>query len=148
MFFPEEFLTSKIPGCGHFFWREVLYLKRWRVHAIPSQFEINNLIHVCQKLELVRALFKSPIHITSGLRPGLYNAECGGSKGSYHKIGSAIDFIVGGFDTFGGCNHARAIIKPHLEEWDIRMEDLSVANWIHIDLGKPGPSGRFFIPIK
>jgi hypothetical protein len=144
--FPRSFLFELIPGCQHFVWKEVLYLRRWDVHALPGEEQYHNLIEIAQKLELVRDLFKSPIHITSGLRPGLYNTEIGGAKDSAHKYGMALDFVVGQFRNFSSCNFVRDKIKPHLENFDIYMEDLCTADWLHIQTRPTKSGSRFFRP--
>ena len=130
----------------HFVWREVLFLPKFKLYCYPDLEQYNNLKLTVAKLELIRSLVKCPIKITSGLRPGIYNSYIGGAKQSTHKVGLAADFIVNGFDTYSACNHVRNVLIPYLDEFQIRLEDMSTANWIHIDLRGPGPAGRFFKP--
>lgn len=142
-----QFLKEKIPGCEHFYWKEVLWLPKWKVFAVPTPLQQRNLITVCKKAEEVRKILCVPLKVTSGLRPGVYNAYINGAVNSMHKIGGALDFQPAGFRSIGAMNEARNLIRPHLDFLDIRMENMSVADWIHIDIKKVSPGGfRFFKP--
>lgn len=142
-----NFLNHKVDGCEHFKWAEVLWLPKWEVFAFPTPEEQINLKTICQKAEKIRTILHTKIVVTSGFRPGVYNAYINGANMSHHKTGSALDFRPGGWESIGAMNEARNMIVPYLEEMDIRMEKLSVASWIHIDLGDPGPTGnRYFAP--
>jgi hypothetical protein len=65
----------------------------------PSADVVANLARLAKMLEKVRALLKSPIHITSGFRCPELNARIGGSKTSAHLDGRAADFICPVFGT-------------------------------------------------
>ena len=60
----------------------------------------------------------------------------------------ALDFQVAGYQDIKGCNFVETRINSgdHLERLKIRMEDAPNNNWIHIDLGIVGKTGRFFKP--
>lgn len=75
-------------------------------------------------------------------RPKEYNALIGGAPGSAHVEGLACDFHV----LRMGCDEIREIILPHLEEWQLRMEDLPGSGWIHLDIRDPGDGNRYFKP--
>lgn len=53
-----------------------------------------NLQILCSALEQVRALFDSPIIVSSGYRSAAVNARIGGSPVSQHVQGLAADFTV------------------------------------------------------
>ena len=83
-----------------------------------------------------------PMSVTSCLRPELYNAFVKGSERSYHMQGRAIDFEIRDVPA----DEIRELLKPKLDEFGLRMEDLPGSSWVHLDDGEPGPSGRFFKP--
>jgi uncharacterized protein YcbK (DUF882 family) len=133
-------LNDAIPACRNFKWGEALHLRDWKMHAHPTDEVIKNIIAVGLKLQLIRDMFGLPIQVTSWWRPPVYNEHIGGSSRSYHRIGAAVDFIVMGLD----CDDVRERLEPKLEEFGIRMEDKLYSDWVHIDIGKPGVTGRFF----
>jgi hypothetical protein len=63
---------------------------------------------------------------------------------SPHKTGHAIDFHVIGYEGKEKCAEMRQLLLPHLEEFGLRMEDLS-GGWIHLD-DMPVVNQRFFKP--
>jgi len=134
-------LQEKIPGCHNFKWKEVLFLPQWDVHVIPTEQQEANLVRICNRLQWVRNLIGSPMLITSGLRPNKYNEFIGAARLSQHRLGKAIDFRVRNQTAA----ETRSLILPHLEELDMRMEDLPNATWVHIDFAHPGVS-RYFKP--
>ena len=136
-------LIELIPGCSNFHWREFLWLPQWKIYVFPDDRQKLNIIEMAQSMEEVRYLMDDrPIKITSGLRPDLYNAKIGGTPYSAHKLGRACDFKVKGVRP----NSVRLVLKEHLEELGLRMENLPDSEWVHMDTKKPGPSGRFFTP--
>ena len=58
---------------------------------------LQNMIRVCQQLEILRAYIARPIFITSGFRCPELNAAVGGVNGSAHTRGLAADFVVKDF---------------------------------------------------
>ena len=54
---------------------------------------LKNLKFTAQQLQKVRNLLDKPIIITSGFRCEYLNTLVSGSTGSYHLIGSAVDFV-------------------------------------------------------
>lgn len=139
----KEELETEIKGCVHFSWKEALFLPRWQVYCIPSAEQYNNIIFLGGKMEEVRFIIGYNIHVTSWLRPKMYNAEVGGAPGSNHLTGMAIDFKC----TEKSADEVRSILLPHLNDLKMRMEDLPGSSWVHLDLG-PVPKGgkRFFKP--
>jgi hypothetical protein len=63
---------------------------------------------------------------------------------SPHKTGRAIDFHVIGYEGKEKCAEMRTLLLPYLEEFGLRMEDIS-GGWIHLD-DMPVVSHRFFKP--
>ena len=76
---------------------------------------------------------------------GNYNRAIGSrATKSAHIFGRAVDFHVSGHQGPEQCGRIRRRILPHLEAWDIRMEDID-GGWVHIDTNPVGHS-RFFKP--
>lgn len=126
----------------HFKYKEFLYLPKWRIYHVPLQEHVENLAELCLVLEQIRAIFKTPLKITSGIRPRVYNTEIGGSFNSLHMQGLAADFVP----TKVNLHTMKRNLVDFLDELDCRMEDNGNGRWIHIDLGTPGKTGRFFKP--
>ena len=114
-----------------------------------------NLINLCAKMEVVRNFLGNiPIITHVCYRPEAYNTLIGGAPNSYHCKGLAIDFNIENYIGNDGCDKVRELLKPQLENLDLRMEDISNKtnrNWIHLDLGKPGINSdgttrRYFKP--
>jgi len=125
----------------HFKLSELLWLPQWRIHCFPTKLQYENLVTFIHQVERMRRFLKRSFIVTSCLRPDIYNSKIGGSAGSRHMRGRAIDFTVKGMS----CKEARIAMKPKLDEYNLRMENIN-GNWIHLDNGKPGISGRFFKP--
>lgn len=131
----------------HFTVKEALWLPQWHRLANESDGltdEIKeNLITLCQKLDIMRNFFDKPINIHVMFRPPEYNKLIGGAKNSSHCLGKAVDFDIIGLD----CDTVRKMIMDanKLEEWKMRMEDLPGSPWIHLDI-TPIIAHRFFKP--
>ncbi len=67
------------------------------VKNTPTPAHLENLKHLADRMEAVRALFNRPIEITSGYRNPVVNKAVGGVPGSDHASGHAADFHVAGF---------------------------------------------------
>lgn len=129
----------------HFTVKEALWLPQWNrmADATDGLDEIvkQNLIQTFAKLDLIRLVFGKSITVHCAYRPDKYNTLVKGAKNSAHKYGQAVDFDVYSFD----CDEVREVLKPKLEELQLRMEDLPKSNWVHIDTRAPINS-RFFRP--
>lgn len=134
-------ISANIPGCSNFYWYELLYCPRWKVHVQITEKEYQNGISLGYALEDIRAFLGVPLTPSSGIRPRIYNRFIGGAKRSMHIFLLACDFHALGFTG----NQVRGLLVPKLKQFGIRMEDLPGSKWVHIDLGKPRPN-RFFKP--
>lgn len=123
-------LAMPIADCEHFTWHEALWLPKWEVHALPNRTIEQNIIETARRMTLIRQFFGRPIRVTSWYRPSLYNKAIGGAERSQHLLGRACDFLVYDMDT----DEARDKLYPFLADFNIRMENLPGASWIHIDL--------------
>lgn len=126
----------------HFKWREFLFCPQWDCHVFPeNEIQKQNIIKVCMVLENIRSILNSPLKVTSGLRPSVYNELIGGAPNSYHTKGMACDFVP----TKVSVHKARIALIEFLPDLGCRMEKHS-GGWIHIDTAKPGAGGRYFKP--
>lgn len=67
------------------------------IENTPTAEHLLNIQNLAAQMELVRALFKRRIEITSGYRNPQVNAAVGGVPNSAHALGHAADFHVEGF---------------------------------------------------
>lgn len=106
----------------------------------PSGSVVANLTRVAsEQLETVRAHFKAPVMVHSGYRCSGLNHAIGGSVGSQHLTGSAVDFHVSGVDlaavfdfiAYGGRNREAAFPfgQVILEGWGSMGP-----TWVHVSL--------------
>lgn len=109
----------------------------------------HNLVNTCAKMEGIRSfLGDKSINVHCMYRPPIYNKLIGGASHSAHLIGDGCDFNIIGLSDNAGCDSTRLSLLPKLEEFGIRMEDVSdkpQRNWVHIDLLPPIPH-RYFKP--
>jgi uncharacterized protein YcbK (DUF882 family) len=140
-----DWTTYKYPVSKYFTVGDCLFLPRWHLLA-NENYGLNdeikgNLIALCNKLDIVRDFFKTPMITHCTFRPVAYNKEIGGALNSAHTLGKAMDFHVKDMD----CDEARNKMIPMLEEWGLRLEDLPGAGWCHLDMN-PVINNRFFKP--
>ena len=65
----------------------------------PTHTEIERMRTLCLNvLEPLRTHFGAPITVTSGFRSDRVNRAVGGSSGSQHRLGEAVDFNVWGVE--------------------------------------------------
>jgi len=99
----------------------------------PSPEVISNLRLLCQALEHVRALFASPVIISSGYRSPTVNARVGGARNSQHISGLAADFTVIGIAN-------REVIR-RVSESVVAFDQLILEfdNWVHLSVSATAP---------
>jgi uncharacterized protein YcbK (DUF882 family) len=98
----------------------------------PSPEILNNLTHLAEALEKVRAIWGKPIQIISGYRSPKHNAQVGGVSGSYHQTGQGADITIEGISSkevykklsnwLGGVGlypfHVHVDIRPYKARWN------------------------------
>jgi uncharacterized protein YcbK (DUF882 family) len=131
----------------YFTFKEALWLPTWNRSATESDGLsdqiVRNLSILFGKMDKVRDLVGQPILVNCAYRPYVYNKLVGGAPASAHTQGQACDWRVNGVD----CDTLRSLLLPHLEEWNMRMEDLPGSNWVHLDYRQVAAGGnRFFKP--
>ncbi len=134
--------------------REALWLPSWEILHVPSEEEKKQILLVAEKMDLIREELSNPIIVHCWIRPKCanapgskwdrrnYNAFVGGSPGSAHIEGKAVDFHVARMT----CGEVRQILQSRLNDLKIRMENIE-GNWVHVDIRDPLPRrSRFFKP--
>ena len=91
--------------------------------AEPSE----RLVRLAQR---VRSHFDAPVIITSGVRCQTHNRNVGGVEGSWHRMGSAMDFTVRGVP-------GETVLKFVLEQPQIRYAYNIDGTCVHMDVGAP-----------
>lgn len=122
---------------------ECLFLPSWgrvanEADGLTDEI-LANLKILCRKMDKVRLLVEVPIVVHCAYRPPEYNKQVGGAPNSWHMKGMAMDFHASYWD----CDYVRSKLRPHLEELEMRMENLPGSSWIHMDIGT---GTRYFKP--
>lgn len=141
----------------HFTVHEATFLPSWRIYHTTSEDEKKEIVKLAEKMDIIRDRIGKSCIVHVWIRPKSvncpgherhgqdYNLFIGStSTRSGHIFGQAIDCHFSGYSGPQGCEEARKLILPWLEELDIRMEDID-GGWIHIDT-KPVGHKRFFKP--
>lgn len=153
------------PDCmisKYFTVRNAIYFPKWKRLAVESDSLTQDAKDALVKLftevmDPIRELIGKPIKVHVSFRSPDYNVLIGGAKMSIHMarkydngdLVAACDWSADlGKQTVGeNCDEIKKILKPHLADLNIRLEDNGDgATWIHVDNRKPGPGGRFFKP--
>lgn len=155
--------------------KDAIYLPRWGRLADDRDGLDDNakaaLIDVFQRMEKVTDILGVTVSVHCAFRSNEYNRLVGGAKASAHiargvqmppkvipdgtEIGNGIKHIaavdfdanIGEASAGANCDKVREILKPKLEELDMRMEQNPGSDWVHLDTKpvRPGDS-RIFTP--
>lgn len=146
---PINWSDSTAKVSEYFTVKECLWLPQWsrmasEADGLDSTIK-SNIARTCSRMDVVREALQAPITVHCFYRPEAYNKLVGGASNSSHLHGLACDFHVAKMS----CDAARALILKLnlLEHFEMRMEDLEGANWIHLDIRPVAPGGhRYFKP--
>ncbi|HDS1683211.1 TPA: peptidase M15 [Pseudomonas putida] len=99
----------------------------------PSLAVMSNLRLLCLALEQVRALFDSPIIVSSGYRSSAVNTRIGGASNSQHVRGLAADFTVVDIDS-------REVVR-RVSESAVAFDQLILEfdSWVHLSVSVAAP---------
>ncbi|RAS20555.1 MULTISPECIES: D-Ala-D-Ala carboxypeptidase family metallohydrolase [unclassified Pseudomonas] len=99
----------------------------------PSLAVMSNLRLLCLALEQVRALFDSPIIVSSGYRSSAVNTRIGGASNSQHVRGLAADFTVVDIDS-------REVVR-RVSESAVAFDQLILEfdSWVHLSVSVAVP---------
>lgn len=113
-------------------------------NTIPAGL-ISNARRVAEALEVIRAHFKAPIHVTSCYRSPAVNTAVGGSKTSAHSSASAADFEVQGVANIDVCRAVAELI-PDFDQ--VINEFPENDGWIHLGLTRGEPRRQKLTAVK
>lgn len=97
--------------------------------SLPEQGMHPDILDI---LDLARAKANSPIHITSGYRCPVHNANTSGAAtNSYHMRGMAADSWCEGYDIYA----YKAILKSAMEALGLEggLQEYPEAGFVHVD---------------
>ncbi len=102
----------------------------------PPPEVLGNLRRLARGLDRVRRLLGHPLEISSGYRSPALNAAVGGTAGSQHTQGLAVDFCCPGFGP--PLAVARAIARSDIDYDTVLLE---YGRWVHLSFA-PAPRRR------
>lgn len=111
-------------------------------------FPLNNILEANLRALLIalnkfRNIYGKPMVVSSGYRPGKYNANAGGLKNSNHKILLACDFKDADSSIDSYCIANLEV----LSECGLYLEHPKWTNrWCHLQIARPSSGKRIFIP--
>ena len=113
----------------------------------PNEYNSVVKANAEELLRRVEGLFNDlgivAVRVSSGWRPMAVNEAAGGSKGSCHLTGEAIDLV----DTTGQLKQSILNKVELLEKHDLYMEDPShTKSWAHLQTRKTKSGKHVFIP--
>lgn len=139
-----DWTKPKAQVTPHFSVDDCLTLHNWnRLATKDDGADFDKLQTLCQKLEEVRALLGCPMNVHCMFRSPKYNQEqhiLMPTGMDVHAMNLACDFDCGKNLTI---QQIKDKLQPNLDKLGIRME-FGTTTWVHVDLRKPGPSGRYF----
>ncbi len=94
-------------------------------------------------LNRLRDAYGKSMIVTSGWRPGHFNALAGGSKNSAHMSCEACDFSDQSGDLAKWCLHYQDVLADcglYMEHPD------NTKGWVHLQTRRPGSGNRVFRP--
>jgi hypothetical protein len=110
--------------------REEVLMGRDSEYPLDQQLE-KNLSNLLSALNKFRAEYGKPMYVSSGYRPGKYNAAAGGAEHSSHLVCEACDFHdpKGELDEF--CTRNLEL----LEQCGLYLEDPTYTpGWCHLQI--------------
>lgn len=136
--------TNPAAKVGRYFSvHEALYIPSWRVQHVPSDREKQNICLHAAAMDKARELVGKPFNVHCWIRPTSvnapgttahgknYNKLVGGATRSQHIGGLAVDFSC--FTSGINCDKVRDLVRPHLEEFKLVMEEYPGSGWVHLD---------------
>src|ERR1700676_1615737 len=125
-----------------FITREEILMGRDVEYPLTPELE-TNLAMLLNKLIQFRDLYGIPMLVSSGYRPGHYNTDAGGAKGSAHAVCEACDF----HDQDGALDFFCANRLDVLEQCCLYLEMPSkTIGWTHLTIRAPKSGSRIFLP--
>lgn len=122
--------TDKLPdGRPYLITRKEFLMGRDVEFPLSAQLE-TNLAHTLEVMNKIRYAYGKPMSVSSGYRPGHYNTDAHGAKGSAHLSCEACDFGDGDGSLDKWCQAN----KPLLISLGLRLESVAhTPGWCHLD---------------
>jgi hypothetical protein len=122
--------------------RDEILMGRDKLFPLSSELEAN-LHKLLGAINKFREKYGHPLFVSSGYRPGFFNAAAGGAKKSNHMICLAVDFK----DPYGTLD-AFCMENPDILEdcglWQEHPD--STPGWCHLQAVPPRSGNRVFRP--
>lgn len=113
------------------FWNSVKHFKRTEFACkcggkYCNGYPVEMSYELVAILDSLREMAESPIYVSSGIRCARHNTNVGGVENSYHKLGRACDFRIGG-------ETSTATIK-RIKDMRVEYKELYAidTNYVHI----------------
>jgi len=117
-------------------------------NTTTNEVVLDNMRHVAELFEQIRAHFGVPIGISSFYRSPALNKKIGGAKNSQHTLGEAIDIDA---DIFGGVTNAQIFEFAKTLDFDQLIWEYGDDNnpaWVHISRKRVGKNRKQRLRIK
>lgn len=122
--------------------RAEILMGRHTEYPLTAELE-ENFGKLLKAVNVVRERFMQPMIVSSGYRPGHYNKDANGAKGSLHKTLQAVDFK----DENRKLAYFLENNEHILEEAGLYMEQPAFTpTWVHLQTRAPRSGNRIFIP--
>ena len=105
---------------------------------------VPNMVAVAVNLEIIRAHFDKPIHVTSCYRSPAVNAAVGGSATSAHRSAHAADFEVHGVANIDVCKW----VSKNIPDFDQIIYEFGPSGWCHIGFTSGQPRKQLLSAVK
>ena len=122
--------------------RDEILMSRDDQYPLSNELEAN-LAELLPALNKFREIYGKPMVVSSGYRPGHFNSDAGGAKGSAHSVCLACDFHDqdGALDAYCSAN------LSVLVDCGLYLEDPGhTPGWCHLTTRAPASGHRVFIP--
>ncbi len=122
--------------------RDEVLMGRDKAYPLTQDLE-ENLDTLLRALNKFRALYGKPMVVSSGYRPGPFNAAAHGAAHSNHMVCMACDFHDSDGSFAAWCLRNLNL----LEEAGVWLEDPRYTHgWVHLQAVPPRSGNRVFIP--
>ena len=92
---------------------------------------VENIVKLCNQLEVIRKALNAPIIVTSGYRSPEHNKAIGGALNSFHVKGMAVDFKTNKHTP----KEIAKVIELLIADGKIMQGGLGVyKSWVHYDI--------------
>lgn len=111
--------------------------------SLPASIQ-DNLNELHRRVNIIRAAYGKPLHVTSGFRDPARNSAAGGAIKSKHLIGCAVDFRDNAPHEFWNWCLTNLPLFVSTGLW---LEDKRhTKTWLHVQIQAPRSGSRIFIP--